>query len=510
MSAAEAPAPAGGGVASLSAYELRYALLITDEAIEAVGGETPQFPGRERLNKGLGAKGLHRAGEPDPWRVPRRACGASLVASTCRSPSRLLHRGALLPRRRRKRSIAILKAAGLVATTPSSGTFVLHGTLSQLRTELYAALEVSPRPKVGRRPGRRAAPGARAPGRGAGRIARAGPRAFACARGPAASQPGNLWRQPWIASVEARPAAAEAPRHCLTRTQARPEDEVRAAEGAEFPSRRWVPPAIAPAMKRSKSGVAAPRPRPVPSPAPRPEATARAALPPAAPVPAPPPLTPAAAGVATAAATGSGEARAPASANAAATVPSVSRERINAAMHAICASLAAAAATGVGAGGPHPGSLDEATLHHAALSTPVARGAPGGGLDAATLSAVLRAVANRRVGDLVIRGFEDTTCPGLLRFSLHDLGGAHEHESAEAAEAADALIAVARTASEEAGAGAVAPGAVAAGTEAAGALRPGPRAQRAAAVKRHYATMAAGALRPCLLDSGNDALYCMC
>ena len=78
MSAAEAPAPAGGGAASLSAYELRYSLLITDEAIEAVGADTPQFPGRERQNKGLGAKGLHRAGEPDPWCVPgsaRCACG---------------------------------------------------------------------------------------------------------------------------------------------------------------------------------------------------------------------------------------------------------------------------------------------------------------------------------------------------------------------------------------------------------------------------------------------------
>ena len=53
-----------------------------------------------------------------------------------------MHRGALRPRRRRKRSIAILKAAGLVATTPSSGTFVLHGTLGTLRSSLYAALEV--------------------------------------------------------------------------------------------------------------------------------------------------------------------------------------------------------------------------------------------------------------------------------------------------------------------------------------------------------------------------------
>jgi hypothetical protein len=178
----------------------------------------------------------------------------------------------------------------------------------------------------------------------------------------------------------------------------------------------------------------------------------------------------------------------------------VSRERINAAMHAICASLAAAAATGMGAGTPHPGSLDEATLHHAALSTPVARSAPGGGLDAATLGAVLRAVANKRVGDLVIRGFEDSQRPGVLRFSLHDLGGVQSPDSAEAAEAADALIAVARTASEEAGPGAVAPGAAAAGTEAAGTLRPGARAQRAAAVKRHYANMAAGT---------QDSLLCL-
>lgn len=180
--------------------------------------------------------------------------------------------------------------------------------------------------------------------------------------------------------------------------------------------------------------------------------------------------------------------------------PAVSRERINAAMHAICASLAAAAATGMGAGTPHPGSLDEATLHHAALSTPVARSAPGGGLDAATLGAVLRAVANKRVGDLVIRGFEDSQRPGVLRFSLHDLGGVQSPDSAEAAEAADALIAVARTASEEAGPGAVAPGAAAAGTEAAGTLRPGARAQRAAAVKRHYANMAAGT---------QDSLLCL-
>jgi len=66
MSSGEAP-PRGGGVASLSSYELRYGLLVVDEACEAVGPDTPQLPGRERLNKGLGAKGLHRAGEPDPW-----------------------------------------------------------------------------------------------------------------------------------------------------------------------------------------------------------------------------------------------------------------------------------------------------------------------------------------------------------------------------------------------------------------------------------------------------------
>ena len=54
-------------MASLSSYELRFGLLVVDEACEAVGPDTPQLPGRERLNKGLGAKGLHRAGEPDPW-----------------------------------------------------------------------------------------------------------------------------------------------------------------------------------------------------------------------------------------------------------------------------------------------------------------------------------------------------------------------------------------------------------------------------------------------------------
>ena len=270
---------------------------------------------------------------------------------------------------------------------------------------------------------------------------------------------------------------------------------MRAAEAAEFPSRRWVPPASAPALKRGKGGVtAAPRPRPVPSPAPPASATARTVPPLPQPAAAMQPLTPATAPVAA-----GPVAPAPASLPAAPPPPAVSRERINAAMHAICASLAAAAATGMGAGGPHPGSLDEATLHHAALSTPVARSAPGGGLDAATLGAVLRAVANKRVGDLVIRGFEDSQRPGVLRFSLHDLGALQSPDSAEAAEAADALIAVARTASEEAGPGAVAPGAAAAGTEAAGTLRPGARAQRAAAVKRHYANMAAGTRL--LLDS---------
>ena len=49
---------------------LAFCLMLVDEAIETSGGETPTFPGRERLNRGLSLKGFHRAGEPDPWQEP--------------------------------------------------------------------------------------------------------------------------------------------------------------------------------------------------------------------------------------------------------------------------------------------------------------------------------------------------------------------------------------------------------------------------------------------------------
>jgi hypothetical protein len=78
--------PQGGGAASLSAEALRYALLIVDEALEAVGAETAQFPGRERLNKGLAHKGLHRPGEPDPWCARALPRGARQPKTLARAP----------------------------------------------------------------------------------------------------------------------------------------------------------------------------------------------------------------------------------------------------------------------------------------------------------------------------------------------------------------------------------------------------------------------------------------
>jgi hypothetical protein len=64
---------------------------------------------------------------------------------------------------RRKRSIAILKQAGLVATTPSSGTFVLDGNIGDLRQVLYDALQArATRPGGGAPGGGGGAPGARA------------------------------------------------------------------------------------------------------------------------------------------------------------------------------------------------------------------------------------------------------------------------------------------------------------------------------------------------------------
>ena len=70
-------APRGGGVAA----ERRDA---GAQAIEYAGGDSSQFPGRERLNKGLGTKGLHRAGEPDPWRAqpPPHPEAAAAAAAT--------------------------------------------------------------------------------------------------------------------------------------------------------------------------------------------------------------------------------------------------------------------------------------------------------------------------------------------------------------------------------------------------------------------------------------------
>lgn len=86
-----------GRLNQLTSEQLRACLLLVDEAIEFAGPESTQvrlacscvlgrgravfgpskrpdfaavmvqFPGRERLNRGLSQRGLHRAGEPDPW-----------------------------------------------------------------------------------------------------------------------------------------------------------------------------------------------------------------------------------------------------------------------------------------------------------------------------------------------------------------------------------------------------------------------------------------------------------
>ena len=55
------------GAASLTAMQLRAALVVLDEAVEEVGAEESHFPGRERLNRRLREKGLNQPGEPDPW-----------------------------------------------------------------------------------------------------------------------------------------------------------------------------------------------------------------------------------------------------------------------------------------------------------------------------------------------------------------------------------------------------------------------------------------------------------
>ena len=65
-----------------------------------------QFPGRERLNRGLQHRGLHHPGQSDPW----------------------------------KRTMSAFKKAGIVVTTPSSGTYVIEaignvGLLADLLNE---------------------------------------------------------------------------------------------------------------------------------------------------------------------------------------------------------------------------------------------------------------------------------------------------------------------------------------------------------------------------------------
>jgi hypothetical protein len=108
--------------------------------------------------------------------------------------------------------------------------------------------------------------------------------------------------------------------------------------------------------------------------------------------------------------------------------PPLSHMRVNAALHALYIVLAAAAspaglaATRAGEGGaPYAGTLDGASLLALAVHTPYAQNAPGGALDVATLEAVLRAAANRLVGNVIIRAVEDHRIEGQYRFSVHDV-----------------------------------------------------------------------------------------
>ena len=108
--------------------------------------------------------------------------------------------------------------------------------------------------------------------------------------------------------------------------------------------------------------------------------------------------------------------------------PPLSHMRVNAALHALYIVLAAAAspaglaATRAGEGGaPYAGTLDGASLLALAVHTPHAQNAPGGPLDVPTLEAVLRAAANRLVGNVIIRAVEDHRIEGQYRFSVHDV-----------------------------------------------------------------------------------------
>ena len=71
-----------------------------------------QFPGRERLNRGLQHRGLHHPGQSDPW----------------------------------KRTMSAFKKAGIVVTTPSSGTYVIEaiGNVRLLANLLNEYLEDLP------------------------------------------------------------------------------------------------------------------------------------------------------------------------------------------------------------------------------------------------------------------------------------------------------------------------------------------------------------------------------
>ena len=297
-------------------------------------------------------------------------------------------------------------------------------------------------------------------------------------------------------------------------SQAKPPEEVAEAEGLEFPTRPWVPPATAPAqkLKGRGSGVSAPRQRALAAPPkPKPPSERIASRnnnnPPLAAAVEPTPEPPSSRSHEQAP-EGDGEARggeAPGGVL-------ISRERVNAVMHAVCTCLAAAAspaalAACAEAGDAYGGTLEQGKLVGYALSCDAARGSPGGKLDRETLVAVLRAVSNRRVGDLVIRAVEDAHVPGMLRYSLHDVGAysaavaaaaaAPPEASHDEAAAAQALIAVARSASGTDGAamgggGAAEDEEVAASPPPPQAARPEGRGMRVASAKRQHSAMLSG------------------
>lgn len=316
----------------------------------------------------------------------------------------------------------------------------MDGSIGSLRNALYDALQKKPAAEITAAeypateyPSKAWKPGPTAPTQGRKKFIM--PRRSPQAQQEAAARAVEAQK---LRSAAPTPSAADdAPAPDATNTAPIAADAalVATSSGGGAPTftspvtRRWHKLSQGPAQAAARSPSPSPSSISVPaSPIPPPVASPLAAPAPAAPAPGP--------------VTESAEA---AVQHQEAAPPQMSHLRVSAALHALYvvlataaspAALAATRGTISGADSPFAGSLDGQTLVTLARHTPQARDAPGGALDSQTLDAVLRAAMNRLVGNVVIRAVDNPFFPGELRFSIHN--GVQKPQAPQALEEAPA------------------------------------------------------------------------